>query len=138
MFIHRQQGDSPLRSIRHQGQRLAVLWMLASLLLAQALIPIQSHTRWAVADDGQVVEVCTLHGTVSVDPATGEPLAEQDDDRTAAMAFSLLLAEALSGHIEIQPAWLALLSTPVPPAVIGMPTQRPLRHAHIRAPPSLV
>lgn len=137
MGFNRQQGNSPLSNIRHQGHHLVVMWLVALLLLVQAFVPIQSHTRWAVADDGKVVEVCTLHGSVSVDPATGEPLA-QDDDRTAAMAFSLLMAGALSGHIEIQPAWLALLSTPVPPAVIGMPTQRPLRHAHIRAPPSLV
>lgn len=111
---------------------------MASLLLIQALIPIQSHTRWELADNGQVVEVCTMHPGASVNTAGSEAPAQQDDDRTAAMAFSLLLAEALSGHFDVQPAWLALLSTPVPPAVIGMPAQRPLRHARIRAPPSLV
>lgn len=113
---------------------------MAMLLCAQALIPIQSHTRWAVADDGRVVELCTLHGTVLVDAATGQPLADpdQDDSRSPAMAFSLLMAEALVGHAIVQPVWLALRVAEIAPAVIGTPMWRMLRHTSIRAPPSLV
>lgn len=138
MFVPWRQQTSPLDRLRRQRGRLAVLWILSLLLFAQALIPIQSHTRWAVADDGRVVELCTLHGTVLVDADTGQPLAEQDDEgRSPAMAFSQLLASAVSGHAVAQPAWLALVAIESPPAVIGIPTQRTLRLAHIRAPPAL-
>jgi hypothetical protein len=141
MNAPRQQGKTPLGTLRHPQQRASVLWLMALLLFAQALIPIQSHTRWAVADDGQVVEICTLQGTVLMtlhaDGQPAEPAAERSD-RGPAMAFSLLLAEALSTHIDIQPAWLALAAVESSPAVIGTLTRRALRHAHIRAPPSLV
>lgn len=137
MASFRQQGVSPLHRMRHPDRHSAWIWVMTMLMLAQALFPIQSHTRWALADDGQVIEICTLHGSVSVDPSSGEP-TQQDDDRTAAMSFSMLMAEALSGHFEVQPAWLALLSTPVAPAVIGKAAQSAPRHAPIRAPPSLV
>ena len=138
MGHQRAQCIALLSRVRHLGRNTVLHWTLALLFVAQALIPIQSHTRWAVDGNGHAIEICTLHGTVSIDPANDGPVAGQQDDRTAAMAFSLLLTGALAGHTELQPAWLALLSVPTPPAVIGMPTQRPLRFAHIRAPPSLV
>jgi hypothetical protein len=140
MGIRGQQGAPLLGTIRHQGRRSGLLWLMALLLFVQALIPIQSHTRWAVADDGRVLELCTLHGTVLVDADTGQPLAEQEQDqsRSPAMAFSQLLASAVSGHAAVQPAWLALVAIESPPAVIGVPTRRTLRLAHIRAPPALI
>lgn len=108
------------------------------LLLCQTFIPIQTHTRWAMTDSGQVVEVCTLHHGAAAVERGGDLVGNPGSDRTAAMTFSLLMASAIAGDFEIQPAWLALLSLPVPPAVIGRPVQRSLRFAPIRAPPSLV
>lgn len=136
---HRFEG---FHRLRQRSERLAVVWTLALMLVAQALFPIQSHTRWAVTEDGRVVELCTLQGTVVVTlTRDGELPAEspaQQDDRTAAMAFSQLLAEAHTGMAHVQPAWLTLQTVEPPPAVIGAPVQRALRQAPIRAPPSLV
>jgi len=138
MTVSGQRGRSLLGDMRHQARDGVLLWALALLLFAQALIPIQSHTRWAVADDGRVVELCTLHGTLAR-PADGDlSPAGQDDGRSPAMAFSHLLASAITAQPVIQPAWLTLVSRESPPAAIVLPAQRPLRLAPIRAPPALV
>lgn len=129
----RAQSVTPLARIRHRRRPVLLNGLLALLFVAQVVIPIQSHTRWAVDDNGHVVEICTLHGTVNTDPASDESTS-----RSPAMAFSLLLAEALCAHIDIQPSWLALLFVPTSPAVLGRPTQRSVHHALIRGPPSLV
>jgi hypothetical protein len=139
MAFHGQRSPALLGDLRHQARHGVLLWALALLLFAQALIPIQSHTRWALTDDGQVIELCTLHGTVAVDE-TGKLVSDsdqQDQDRSPAMAFSHLLASALTGQAVTQPTWLGLIVRETPPAVIGIPTQRSLRHTPIRAPPVL-
>lgn len=143
MISYRQQSLSQMLGRFRRGEyRRAWLCLMSLLLLAQVLLPIQAHTRWAVNDQGQVIELCTLHGSVMMTltrDGKPQPAAQpQQDDRTAAMSFSLLLAGALSAVPEIQLAWLALSTVDTPPAVIGTPTQRPLRLASIRAPPSLV
>lgn len=119
-------------------RRIALVWSLVLMVFAQTLIPIQSHTRWAETDDGRLVEICTLHGLVTVDASTGALNADRLDTRTAAMDFSQLMTSAVSGTVSVQPAWLALVAVEHPPAVIGTPTQRPSRFTQIRAPPYLV
>lgn len=138
MAISGQRSPALLGDLRHQARDGVLLWALALLLFAQALIPIQSHTRWALTDDGQVIELCTLHGTVVIDDRTGKLISDQQEQgRSPAMAFSHLLASALIGQAVVQPVWLGLIVTETPPAVIGMPTRQLPRHARIRAPPVL-
>jgi hypothetical protein len=140
-------SDSLLNAMRVFGRDSFVPWFIAIALIAQAMIPLQSHTRLAVDERGMVIEVCTLEGIVekTVSAADGTPeLTEHDTDfdsgadTTPAMLFSQLMAEALLALDAVQPAWLALQVSEQPPAVIGTVTGHPLRRASIRAPPSLV
>ena len=127
-----------LREMR--ARRFVLLWM-SLMLLAQVLIPIQSHSRLGVDGDGMVVEICTLQGVqhLVMNPHTGELEPQVDEDaRSAAMDFSLLMAEAVAAQADVQPAWLALLSDEPPPAVIGTPSPRSVSFSSIRAPPALI
>jgi hypothetical protein len=73
---------------------------LSLLLLLQGIFPVQSHTYLVRGDDGRVVEVCTLEGikTLVIDD-NGNPVEHDpaDSERSAAIAFSSLVAEALPG-----------------------------------------
>jgi len=131
-----------LGSIRARLHGSATPWVLSLLLLAQGLVPLQSHTRLAVNEAGIVVAVCTLEGIVEqtlqleIDqqPAPAAP----DSAPNPAMLFSQIMAEAMLALDAEQPAWLALKVSEPPPAVVGTPVRRPHRLASIRAPPSLV
>ncbi len=74
-------------------------WSLSFLLLAQTLIPLQSHSRFDTGENGQVVLICTLVGskTISLDERFGReaPVDDSgpDEIRNPAMLFSQLLAE---------------------------------------------
>jgi len=129
-----------LSNFRRRARDGWMIQALAILLLAQAAMPIQAHSRWAVTDDGQVVELCTLQGTVPItvhlDGEQGN--TTEHEQRSAAMLFSLLLGESFNTHAELQPAWIALYATSNPPIAIIPPAQLTLRLAFIRAPPSLV
>lgn len=141
MLIRPQQYDSVFATLRQPHCRQAMLWLIGVLLLAQGLIPIQSHTRYAVSAAGVVVELCTLQGVrqVIVDPLTGDlqMLDDHQGERSAAVDFSLLMAEAVVAHAEVQAGWLALIAVEPPPTVIGIPTPRHSSFASIRAPPSI-
>ncbi|TNF95156.1 MAG: hypothetical protein EP297_11645 [Gammaproteobacteria bacterium] len=70
------------------------------LLLLQGLFPVQLHTYLVHDDNGRVVEVCTLEGTKTlVLDEDGNPVEHErtDNERSAAIAFSNLVAEALPG-----------------------------------------
>ena len=131
-----------LSSMRARLHGSAVPWMLALVLLAQGLIPLQSHTRLAVDDAGIVVAVCTLEGVVEqallpeLDPQPAPAAPEFDPN--PAMLFSQLMAEAMLVLDAIPPTWLSLQVSEPPPLVIGTPAGRPQRLTSIRAPPSLV
>lgn len=131
-----------LRDLRHAACRTPLVWSLACLLVAQALFPIQLHTRFAIGGDGQVMQICTLQGvkTVQLDPVSGEEqvLAHSDDTRSPACAFSLLMAGAITGSAAVLPGWLMLATARVDPIPPKAPSAPVLRHTAIRAPPALV
>ena len=133
--------------MREFGRGSLVPWFIAVALIAQAMIPLQSHTRLAVDERGMVVEVCTLDGIVEKTVSTDDGIptlidhdqdSDSDTDPTPAMLFSQLMAEALLALDAVQPAWLSLQVSEQPPAVLGIVIRRPHRLASIRAPPSLV
>ena len=131
-----------LRDLRHAACRTTLVWAVACLLVAQALLPVQLHTRFMLDTEGDVVQICTLQGvkTVVVDPLTGDEqvLSHEDEGRSPACAFSQLLTEALASAAVILPGWLALATVaadPLPPRATSAPA---LRHSPIRAPPALV
>lgn len=141
------QSDNPLTMIRlsdlrHAGHRTALVWVLACLLVAQALFPIQAHTRFAVDAAGEVVQICTLQGAKAVvlDPVTGEqqPASHDDDGRSPACAFSLLLAAAVASAAASLPGWVGLTTVADTPILPRAPAAPILRHSLIRAPPALV
>ena len=134
---HRHRQSDRFTGADTPHRHAALTWSLVLVLCVQTLIPIQSHTRWAQTPDGRLVEVCTLQGGVVVDAATGAPVADLLDTRTAAMDFSQLMTAAVSGTVSVQPAWLALVTVEHPPAVLGAPIQRSAQHTRIRAPPYL-
>ena len=72
--------------------------LLSLLLLLQGLFPLQLHTVLVRDDNGQLLEVCTLEGikTVVLDEH-GNPVSDstKGNERSAAMAFSQLMAEAM-------------------------------------------
>lgn len=129
-----------LRDLSHASQRATLVWALACLLVAQALFPIQLHTRFVLGGDGEVLQICTLQGvqTVRVDPVTGaEQVVADEDQRSPACVFSQLLAGAASGTPTASAAWLALAvdhKQPLPARIHAAPL---LRHTPIRAPPAL-
>jgi len=126
-----------MRGLSRQG---VVPWIMALLLLAQALFTLQSHTRLEVNDQGLVVQVCTLGGIVEmqVDSIPGSPApVDIDNESNPAMSFSQLMAEAMLALAAAQPAWLSLRASDQPPAIVGTPVRRPLRLSAIRAPPFL-
>ena len=73
---------------------------ISLLLLFQGLFPAQLHSELVKDSNGQLVEVCTLHGfeTITLD-ANGNPIdddqSQNDFQRSPAMVFSELMAEAV-------------------------------------------
>jgi hypothetical protein len=134
--------SSLLSRMRGLGRRPLLPWLLGVLFLAQALIPLQSHTRLEVNDQGIVVEVCTLDGVTSVVLHLNDQSPRQDggddEQRSPAMAFSQLMAEALLDLAAVQPTYISLAASIQPPAVIGTPSFSDSRLTSIRAPPSQV
>lgn len=131
-----------LSDLRHAAYRTRLVWALACLVVAQALFPIQLHTRFVVDDAGEVVQICTLKGTktVVIDPASGQQQVvdqHHDDDRSPACAFSHLIAGALVTAAVVLPGWLDLAAVTPDPLPIKAPPAPSLRHAPIRAPPAL-
>ena len=113
-------------------------WLLASLFVAQALVPIQSHTVLQADGKGHVKQVCTLH----LDAARGDlpqiqPDASAAPERSAAVDFSLLLTAALDTHAEVVFDHPTLCSAPPSGVVPVAPALRLVRHGPIRAPPGL-
>lgn len=116
--------------------REGLVMTLVCLLLLQALIPIQSHTRWIKTPEGRFVEMCTLQGLVLVDTGAGEQIDEEDQTRSPAMAFSNLLCSAVGTVADAAPAWVALVSTESPIYVpLAVPALFPVQQRPIRAPP---
>ena len=74
--------------------------LVSLLLLLQGLFPAQMHSKLVKDANGQLVEVCTLYGIRSIAlDELGHPLDDtgpNNSDRSAAMAFSQLMAEAVS------------------------------------------
>ncbi|MCW8964813.1 MAG: hypothetical protein OQL16_13540 [Gammaproteobacteria bacterium] len=77
--------------------------LLSFLLLLQGLLPVQLHTVLVRDDNGRLLEVCTLEGvkTVVMDEH-GDPVSDstQGNERSAAIVFSQLVAEALPDTAE--------------------------------------
>lgn len=131
--------SSLLSRMRELGRRPGLPWLLGILLFAQTLIPLQSHTRLEVNDQGIVVEICTLNGVTSMVLHQNDEAPYQDggdEPRSPAMAFSQLMAETLMDLASVQPAWTRLAATIHPPAVVGEPSLSNSRLTSIRAPPS--
>lgn len=123
--------------------RAARYWryLLLLALVAQAMVPVQSHTRWQQHADGRWVELCTLQGTqlVRVDhDGDGQPSAEYDQAASPAMLFSGLLSHAMAATIP--PACLQERRFLVPqaPCTIRPPRPPDLPDAPIRGPPALL
>lgn len=90
------------RSTRLPGVR-PLAWLLSAVMLAQAFMPLQAHSRFVTGEDAQTVLICILDGykSISLDQLL-HPDAPADDaghngDRSAAMLFSQLLAEGAVG-----------------------------------------
>jgi hypothetical protein len=77
--------------------------LLSFLLLLQGLLPMQLHTVLVRGDSGRLLEICTLEGikTVVIDEH-GNPASDftKGNERSAAIAFSQLMAEALPDTAE--------------------------------------
>lgn len=102
---------------------------LALVLLVQALLPLQSHTRMTAGADGIARQVCTLGGAPPDDP--GHPGRD-----TPAMLFSQLAAELLPGTAGVAaPTLLAEVAVRAP-APVPATGQTPPPRTRIRAPPS--
>lgn len=70
-------------------------WLLALLVVAQNLLPIQSHTNYVTTESGQTILMCTLHGLQPADITSMDKNALlQLDISSAAMQFSDLLSYA--------------------------------------------
>ena len=89
-----------MHSFRKQSFVRRWVSVVSLLLLSQGLFPAQMHSQLVKDDGGHLVEVCTLHGfqTIVLDD-NGQPLGEKsqnDPQRSPAMLFSELMAEAVS------------------------------------------
>ena len=123
-------------AIQRRHTKGAISWVLAYLLLAQALIPIQAHTQWATTPDGMVVVICTLQGersaVLGVDTEDTQIL---DEYRSPACVFSSLLGATVASDSITEPTALFLSVA----TSVGLPQDQPslstdLSQA-IRAPP---
>lgn len=121
------------------ARRARWVWLLCLSLLAQALIPVQAHSRWQQDADGRVVVICTLQGTrtLHLDPATGQPQpADSHSGHSPAMAFAGVLA-----HAAPAPSPLSLPSgnhfaLPEPEPVRAAPPSARASASGIRGPPT--
>ena len=128
----REGGDS--------GNRRSLLhWLLASLFVAQALVPVQSHTVLRSDGHGHVKQVCTLHlDAARADLPDIQPGADESAKRSAAVDFSLLLAEALDTHAAVAFGLAESRSRPLLATMPPAAGSRPEGHSLIRAPPGLI
>lgn len=91
-----------MRQLRSPSLTSRLAGLLAWVMLVQGLLPVASHTTLARDANGDVVQVCTLEGlqTRFVDEGGKlSPDAPSGDDRTPAIDFSQLMAEALSAGV---------------------------------------
>ncbi len=132
------QSFSPLRSA---SQVHSLTWLLAVTLLAQGLIPLQAHSRFAKDDQGQTILICTLAGTqtISLDTWLGRDVAHDestlDQGLNPAMLFSQLMADntPVLGALTVQPYFLPAITTvELPQAALP---RVPFRSPRNRGPP---
>lgn len=113
--------------------------LLSLLLLLQGLLPVQLHTTLVRDDNGRLLEICTLEGIQTlVVNERGELVSDfiKDNERSAAIAFSQLMTEALPDVAEpllIHSLFIALHYSQ--PSVLSVPST-PSGLLPIRAPPA--
>lgn len=100
-------------NLKHKNIR-RITWLLSFILYAQALFPVQAHTRLVQNADGQLVTICTLQGNTQVQ--LDEPLVPTQQQApnhnagyTAAVAFSMVIGQALMATLPVIP-----YTTPIP------------------------
>lgn len=85
----------------NQRMNTRVVWLLALVLVAQALFPLQLHTTTAKDANGQTVVICTLQGYKAVQVDASGQLVDADSAAlsnphdSAAWAFSQLMGGAM-------------------------------------------
>jgi len=124
---------------RHRGIQL--IRLLSLLLLLQAMFPMQLHTQLQRNDRGELIEVCTLDGFKTIvfdDQGQVKEEYTQGKDRSAAMALSDLMTEAMSDVTVID--FTPVLSASYVDSYYSQPTV--FNHVRglkpIRAPPLLM
>jgi hypothetical protein len=121
---------------QRRRSRGSLSWVLAYLLLAQALIPIQAHTQWATTPDGIVVVICTLQGERSaVLGGDTEDTQMLDEYRSPACVFSSLLGSTIASDSITEPTGLFLAVAAPPGLAQDRPSLGPKLSQAIRAPP---
>ena len=134
------QGGHLLGTFRRHDRRGFLPWLMALVLLGQALFPIQLHTRLVLGPDGRLVQVCTLQGikSVLVQATDEERVADQNENgRSPACAFSQLPAGALPAGFAVWRDRLQSTAVAAVPSPKSMPRAPLPRHTPIRAPPTL-
>ncbi|MFM1892227.1 MAG: hypothetical protein RLZ44_1304 [Pseudomonadota bacterium] len=79
-----------LARLHHNPDLPRLAAVLVLVVLAQVLLPLQSHTRVVRTTDGIARQICTWDGTRTTDP-------ERSERDSPAMLFSQLAAELLPG-----------------------------------------
>jgi len=113
--------------------------VVSLLLLLQGLFPAQMHSELVKDSNGQLVEVCTLYGikTIALD-AAGNPLDEEsqyDDQRSPAIVFSELMAEAVADVTVLVVSLQDIPSRPFPTQYTVVIPEATSGLMPIRAPP---
>jgi hypothetical protein len=112
-------------------------WLLAYVLLAQALFPIQAHTQWVTDPEGMVVVICTLQGertaVIGEDPEDSNAL---DEYSSPACVFSSLLGSTVASDATLVPSPLFLATASQNALLLDLPDLGPELTQTIRAPPS--
>ena len=128
-----------MHSLRRHSLVKRWVSVVSLLLLLQGLFPAQMHSELVKDSNGQLVEVCTLYGikTIALD-AAGNPLDEEsqyDDQRSPAIVFSELMAEAVADVTVLVVSLQDIPSRPFPTQYTVVIPEATSGLMPIRAPP---
>jgi hypothetical protein len=129
----------------HSNQNTArIIWLLALVLFAQALFPLQLHTAAVKASDGRVVVLCTLQGYKSVQVGADGQIVEVDKSQignphhSAAWSFSQLMTGAVPFYFATPDFSHALNASSLPDYYYAYTPSSYQQSRSIRAPPVLI
>lgn len=100
-------ADLQLYKLTRHLNYLRISWLMAIIMCAQALLPIQAHTLYVQDSNGQYTQICTLEGiklvkidgNLQVDPNSQKHYKHERPN--AACSFSQLLSAALAADLSV-------------------------------------